>query len=99
NNIDLLPLPTRRSSDLSPADENRPMTSCQKLLRNEPLPACHSSGEPVFILSQKNPARPRSESRHSFWVYSSNSFTCVCWRGAGRSEEHTSELQSRVDLV
>src|SRR5699024_12451669 len=76
--------PTRRSSELSPLNCARSPLRKSWLLRKKP--AIPSTRTPM-----KKPPWP-TPSSHDVW------HTVTCWK-KGRSEEHTSELQSRFDLV
>src|SRR5699024_11966860 len=95
----LLPVPTRRSSDLG-----RPPKSAGAGPRP---PSWGNSRPPIFGASDSSPSgrasrvlvflsapAPRFSAGHNF----AGSGPC-CHKKGQRSEEHTSELQSRFDLV
>src|SRR5207247_9116686 len=82
--------PTRRSSDLPP-----PGTSVLK-------PICFLPRRREMMLSRPSKAPPQMNRMCvvSIWMYSCSGCLRPPWGGTlDRSEEHTSELQSRVDLV
>src|SRR5207247_10911291 len=84
NHSGLHPFPTRRSSDLWPASLARACAACR---RTKTSSSCNFSVSAEMIWFSREPnfvrARITPERIHVF----------------SRSEEHTSELQSRVDLV
>src|SRR3712207_7006959 len=54
---------------------------------------------PISPRSPRTPCTPRCPRSRSGWWTAARWSTRSGWRGSGRSEEHTSELQSRQYLV
>src|SRR5699024_12637151 len=89
----LSPFPTRRSSDLSTTASSNPkiaamVDSCSSQAFCMALALLLTSFKPSSKL--KEPAATRAESSPNEWPATTS---------GERSEEHTSELQSRVELV
>src|SRR5207247_8556257 len=91
-------LPTRRSSDL-----RRPGRARARLVSGHRAPSCFQL--PPVLAGQEGLEPPtcgfgdRRSTNWSYWPEQIVSFLARLLVGSVRSEEHTSELQSRVDLV
>src|SRR5206468_7773457 len=95
---DLPPFPTRRSSDLVPIPSSR--------LRSEPtrVTRLRTSGPEPISVAPLTGAVTRPSSIRYAWLAENTNLPLVMstWpppNATARSEEHTSELQSRSELV
>src|SRR5699024_12793942 len=88
--------PTRRSSDLVRLPLWPSEAECKNAIR-EFLPSAHilkiSDEELSFVTGKKD------EKEAIAWLFQGSVEAVIYTKGKERSEEHTSELQSRFDLV
>src|SRR5207249_10934343 len=93
----LHPFPTRRSSDLGVVSRQRQANIAIKQVEQEPDVA-RATFDVLFRVKDIRDPITRSRTRHQL-----HQSTRALWRDRARlktrSEEHTSELQSRFDLV
>src|SRR5690606_41518669 len=90
---DLHPCPTRRSSDLTPETLRRKLSTAHSryaahCARRSGRPS-RSAGSSTWMIRMPAASRSVTSSRRARAI----------WRQVCRSEEHTSELQSREKLV
>src|SRR5207249_8255418 len=90
--------PTRRSSDLHPGAELIPVehTGAPRQRSTRPVSAVAGFSTADSLAATQKPAAGLERSRHGPRPAKTFSFSASASR---RSEEHTSELQSRFDLV
>src|SRR5699024_11331655 len=86
----LLPFPTRRSSDLIPLLLANP----HSLIEGMAITSFAIGSDKAFIYLRGEVAHVHRRVRHAI-----NEAKAAGLLGENRSEEHTSELQSRFDLV
>src|SRR5690606_39401640 len=90
------PFPTRRSSDLLEADWFAPVFLAQIPVEQVEIIVASSGPDSANWWASKGPA---STTRSSLSKACCRPRSCWTPKGASRSEEHTSELQSRENLV
>src|SRR5207247_3468598 len=88
--------PTRRSSDLGPAET---LSAAALLCRREQFLAIGGFDERAKMYWEEHELARKMRRLGLRGHYRADAFLFHHWRKGGRSEEHTSELQSRVDLV
>src|SRR5207253_9591124 len=94
----LPPLPTRRSSDLHVSAGDASSPACVCFIGICP-PSGHAVVDSVITCTAPRPRPPPRGPAIGGWPGGPDRGAPRCWPTADRSEEHTSELQSRGHLV